>query len=99
MTDIETAFDSVARVAAGGDQTRYDRVSVILHWTTAALVLVQFILSQIWCWFGRPIHHGMVNAHMSFGVLLTAVIVVRLGWRWTPGHALAPIVTGWTETA
>ncbi|MGN6377209.1 MAG: cytochrome b [Sphingomonas sp.] len=99
MTDAETAFDTATRIAAGDDKTRYDGFSIFLHWTTALLVLVQFVLSQTWGWFGRPTHHVMVVLHMSFGILLAAVIVTRLVWRLMPSHAMEPIALGWQETA
>jgi cytochrome b561 len=98
MSSAETTFDTATRIAAGDDRTRYDRFSVFLHWVTALLVLTQFVLSQTWHWFGRPTHHVMVVLHMSFGIILAAVIVMRLAWRLTPGHALEPVVLGWTET-
>ena len=99
MAQPETAFDTVTRIAAGDDKTRYDNVSIALHWTTAALVLIQFVLAQTWGWFGRPTHHSMVVLHMSFGVVLTVVVVGRLIWRLVPGHALEPLALGWMETA
>ena len=42
------------------------RVAIGLHWTTAALVLVQFTLSQLWGLFARPYRHLLVAARMSF---------------------------------
>lgn len=95
----ESAFDTATRIAAGDDKTRYDNFSIALHWTTALLVLAQFVTSQIWGWFARPTHHLLVVSHMTMGVLLTAVILTRLVWRLTPGHRVAPIATGWMETA
>jgi cytochrome b561 len=95
----EPALDAATRIAAGDDKTRYDNFSIALHWTTALLVLAQFVTSQIWDWFARPTHHLIVVAHMTMGVLLTVVIVARLIWRLTPGHRLAPIATGWMEAA
>lgn len=74
----DDAVDAATRVLAGDDGTRYDRVAIALHWATAVLVLVQFLLSQGWGWFARPTHHLMVVAHMSFGMLLALVIVVRI---------------------
>jgi cytochrome b561 len=85
----ESGFAAATRVIAGDDGTSYDGVAIFLHWTTAVLVVVQMTLAQIWGLWGRPTHHVMVVAHMSLGIILTAVIVARLAWRWIPGHEVA----------
>ena len=89
----------LARIAAGDDRTIYDTVSIVLHWLTAALVLTQFVLAETWEWFARPTHGTMVVLHMSFGIILSAVIVFRIVWRMLPGHQVAPVVTGWADIA
>ena len=63
---------------------RYDGVSIILHWATAALVLLQFGSAETWDFFPKSVRHVMITGHMSFGVILTAVIVLRVLWRLTP---------------
>lgn len=95
----ESAIDNLTRIADGDDRTVYENVSVFLHWLTALLVLSQFALAQTWEWFARPTRHLMIVAHMSFGIILSIVIVVRLVWRLIPGHQLPPAVSGWTEKA
>ena len=92
--ESEGPADTATRVLAGDDGTNYDNVAVALHWATAGLVLVQFVLSQTWGWFGRPAHHTMVVAHMSFGIILALVIVARTAWRLIPGHQVPAIVSG-----
>ncbi|MFI5269657.1 MAG: cytochrome b [Chloroflexota bacterium] len=86
-------------IAATDDRTRYDNLSIALHWLTAVLVLVQFALAELWGYAGQPTRHLMITAHMSFGILLTAVIIVRISWRLIPGHAIGPATTGWPERA
>ncbi|MGE4480214.1 cytochrome b [Acidocella sp.] len=66
--------------------THHDRLTIALHWLTALLVAVQFLLAELWGFFPRPTHHLMVSAHMSFGLLLTALFALRLAWRLRPGH-------------
>lgn len=97
--DFENPFNAATRVAAGDDGTTYDRFAITLHWLTALLVLAQFVLSQSWGWFPRPTRHGMIVAHMSFGILLAAVIVVRVVWRLIPGHQVSSLVVGWVNVA
>jgi cytochrome b561 len=85
---------AATRAAAGDDRVRYDDFAMALHWTTAVLVLLLFMLAKFWRAVPRPFRHEMIVAHMSFGILLTLVLVVRIGWRLPPGHRVRPAVTG-----
>jgi cytochrome b561 len=66
---------------------RYDIVSIILHWATAVLVLLQFGSAETWDFFPKPVRHIMITGHMSFGVILTVVIALRILWRLTPSYS------------
>jgi cytochrome b561 len=99
MTKPETAFAAATRIAAGDDGTNYDNVAIALHWATALLVVIQFTLAHTWDWFGTPTRNFMESTHMSFGVLLAAVIVARLVWRLIPGHQLSALDAGWVRIA
>jgi cytochrome b561 len=87
------------RVACVDDRTRYDTTSITLHWLTAALVLAQFALAELWGYAARPTRHLMITAHMSFGIVLATVLLGRIIWRLTPGHRVRPATTGWAERA
>ncbi len=93
----KTSFDTAIRIVAGNDGATYDNVSIWLHWATATLVVIQFTLSQTWGWFGRPLHGLMEDTHMSFGVVLTAVIIFRIVWRLLPGHRMSTVTEGWVR--
>jgi cytochrome b561 len=95
----EGVVGEATRVMAGDDGTNYDAVAIAFHWATALLVLNQFALSQLWSLFGRPAHHVMVVAHMSFGIILAIVIVGRIAWRLLPGHQVPAIGAGWSVLA
>src|SRR5438309_5020041 len=97
--ESESGFAAATRIVAGDDGTNYDSVAIALHWTTAALVLNQFALSQLWGLFARPARHLLVTAHMSFGNLSAVVIAIRLIWRSVPGHQISPLETGWVWLA
>jgi cytochrome b561 len=96
---MDRAALAATRVAAGDDRTRYDDFAITLHWLTVLLVLAQFALAELWDLAERPTRHVMIAAHMSFGILLTLVLVVRIVWRLTPGHRVRPAVAGWVELA
>jgi cytochrome b561 len=93
------AFNTATRIAAGDDKTQYDNVAVALHWLTALLVVAQFALAETWDWFAKGAREVMESTHVSLGILLTAVIVARLVWRWIPGHHVSPMAAGWQRAA
>ena len=95
----ETPFASATRVLAADDGTNYDNVAVALHWATALLVVVQFLLAITWDDFAKPTQETMQSVHVSLGVLLTAVIVARIVWRLMPGHQVPSIELGWVKRA
>jgi cytochrome b561 len=78
---------------------RYDGLSIALHWATAVLVLLQFGLAELWDFFPKPVRHVMITGHMSFGLLLAAVILLRIVWRTWFGRALAPAGYGLPDRA
>ena len=98
MTD-DKSFDTATRIIAGDDGTTYDGVAIALHWATAFLVIANFALAQTWDWFAKPTRGLMEDTHMSFGVLLTAVIVARIAWRLIPGHQVSSLEAGWQRIA
>jgi cytochrome b561 len=74
----------------------YGTTAKLLHWLVVALLLVQYPIG----WLMPGIHRGMkpgagMTFHISFGILLLLLIVIRLGWRLT--HPVAPesSLPGW----
>ena len=65
---------------------RHDNLTIILHWLTAALVMVQFLLAETWGFFPKVERQLMIVGHMSFGLTLAAVFGLRILWRLTPGR-------------
>ncbi|RZF27510.1 cytochrome b [Paraburkholderia sp. UYCP14C] len=93
------ATATATRIAAGEDRTQYDAFSMLLHWITVLLVLAQFGLAHTWGFAPKPTRHLMIVGHMSFGILLSAVLIVRIGWRLLPGHQSPAAGAGWIELA
>lgn len=59
---------------------RYSRLAIVLHWTIAALIILQVTLS------GRmegrtPEAFSVVQFHKSIGITVLLLSLVRLGWR------------------
>jgi cytochrome b561 len=93
---IQIAVEDDA-AAAGG---RYDRLAMILHWLTAVLVLTQFALAEVWGFLPHgTARHTLQWLHISLGVSLTVVVLVRLAWRATLSRRLPPAGTGLAEVA
>ena len=73
---------------------RYTRVAVWLHWIIAAIIVAQLI--------GGVVMHKLPNTvawkydayqmHKSFGLVVLALALVRLGWRLT--HKAPPLPEG-----
>jgi cytochrome b561 len=95
----ESSFDSATRIVAADDGTNYDNVAVALHWLTALLVVVQFVSAITCYYFSHATSETMQSVHVSLGVLLTAVILVRIVWRWLPGHQISSLEVGWVRRA
>jgi cytochrome b561 len=98
MDTPATILDRATRVAAGATRSRYDGVSMTLHWTVVVLVLALFALGETWGFAARPVRFYLIAAHMTLGVLLGLAVIARIAWRMMPGHRVEPAVTGWTET-
>jgi cytochrome b561 len=76
-------------MARNGENAGYTGTAKSLHWLIVALLIVQFVLA----WVMPEIHRDtkpetLINLHLSFGVLILLVAVVRLAWRAT--HAEPP---------
>lgn len=62
----------------------------MFHWITAGLLLAMFLLAWTFDWMGPgDLGATLVDMHRSLGLLLLAVVVLRLGWRLT--HPLVPL--------
>ena len=68
----------------------YDRTTIILHWLTAVLVIALFAMAETWSFLkhGSPARKELQSLHISIGILLAVVIVVRIAWRATRGKHL-----------
>ena len=68
---------------------RYDPLTIFFHWATALLVVTQWLGAQVIDWFPRgPLRVDARSVHITFGVLLAALLVGREAWRLTGGRRL-----------
>ena len=76
-------------------QPRYDRLTIILHWLTALLVVLLWGIAQIIDDFPKgPLRVDARSAHITLGVTLVVVLLVRLFHRATAGRKLPPADRG-----
>ena len=71
------------------DRLQYGTTAKVFHWLIVALLVAQYLIG----WFMPDIHRGMkpgdaMTWHISVGIVILALIVVRLVWRLT--HRVAP---------
>jgi cytochrome b561 len=71
------------------DRLQYGTTAKVFHWLVVALLLVQYLIG----WLMPDIHKGMkpgaaMTFHVSFGIVILALVVLRFAWRLT--HPVAP---------
>jgi cytochrome b561 len=86
--------------AAVGIPARYDGVSILLHWVTAALVVTLWTLGQTIDFFpkGAPKIDAR-STHFLLGATLGIVLIIRMAWRASAGRSLPLAERGWMGLA
>jgi len=97
----ESALSQTVRIAAGDDRERYDVPEIVFHWLTAVIVAANYALAQLWDYVqnGTPLRRLMEHTHVSLGVLLAAVLILRIVWRLGFGTRPPPATTGLADVA
>jgi cytochrome b561 len=80
--------DNVNKGKRMTDRLQYGTTAKVFHWLVVALLLVQYLIG----WLMPDVHAGPPGApmtfHISFGIVILALIVLRFAWRLT--HPVAP---------
>lgn len=94
---IETLEQATAAV---GTPARYDGLSILLHWITAALVVGLWTLGQCIDFFpkGAPKIDAR-STHFLLGATLAVVLIIRMAWRASAGRSLPLADPGWMGVA
>ncbi len=78
----------------------YSRVSRVLHWLTLALLIILFGLGWSFEDYPQPTRGELLGLHKSVGILVLALTILRLVYRWTVGvPALPPGLPAWQNWA
>lgn len=67
----------------------YDKLTIRLHWATAALVSILWLMGRTIGFMPRgPLRIDMWSVHILLGTALACVLVARIVWRSTNGRKL-----------
>ncbi len=81
--------------AAAQQQAHYDRTSVQLHWLSAGLVLLLWVLGKTIDDFAKGAPRiGARSTHIVLGAVLAVLLIARLAWRGRWGRRLPPANAG-----
>lgn len=81
----------VQEQAMTDEKLHYDPLTVAFHWVTALLVITLFALAESWGFFPRGTRHNLEALHISLGILLAAVLILRIVWRVSRGRRLPAV--------
>jgi cytochrome b561 len=77
----------------------YDGTTIFLHWATAGLVVLLWIIGQTGDLFPKgPLRADAWSTHVALGFALAFLLIVRIGWRRFGGRQLPPADTGIRQT-
>jgi len=60
---------------------RYTRVAIVLHWAIAIAIIHNLAAGVFMGEARAPRHTGMMNWHVSFGMTVLVLTVIRIVWR------------------
>jgi cytochrome b561 len=63
------------------DGRRFGPIAMLLHWSAAACVLFAWVLGVFGNDFPKSWEADLLFVHMSFGLVVLALLLGRLGWR------------------
>lgn len=67
----------------------YDRTTITLHWATAALVPILWVIGQTADWIpDGPINTAVWSVHVTLGFAIAGVLAARIAWRASNGRRL-----------
>ena len=73
----------------------YDSTTITLHWVTAVLVAIQFLIGRTTNFLPRgSLRVDIWSVHVVFGFALASAVVLGMLWRATRSRRLAPLNRG-----
>jgi len=65
---------------------RYDSLTILLHWLSAAAIAAMWGIAQIVDFFPRPERIWPISAHIVLGLMLVGIYGTRVFWKLTGGR-------------
>lgn len=78
---------------SGAPYSKYSLIAILLHWSTAALVLSTIPLGWYGATFETEAAQTATNIHKSIGIVILLMTSVRIGWRLSHKPPKLPIAT------
>jgi cytochrome b561 len=79
-------------------QAQYDRATIWFHWSTAILVIAQWIGAKtVDIWPKGALKVDAISMHMTGGAMLGLLVLVQIWWRATRGRRLPGIDGGYLK--
>jgi cytochrome b561 len=72
-----------AAAMTGQEAARYTRTAIALHWTIAALIVINLLLGLFHEGWSRPTIAWIMFFHRAIGFTILGLTLVRLAWRLT----------------
>lgn len=72
--------------------TSFGYIAKSFHWIVALLIIVMLVMGYFLDDFPASIQEMAYNTHKSIGIIILALVILRLGWRWMnvqPGYSTA----------
>ena len=94
--EMEQAASVAVPQGAMEPAPRYDGISILLHWLTAVLVIILWMLGQTIDFFPKGVPRvDARSVHIVLGATLAIVLLVRVLWRASAGRRLPLANSGW----
>ena len=65
------------------ERARYTHVAILLHWAIAALIIFNIATGLLFDDMSEGVEHALVPIHISSGITILALTVIRILWRLT----------------
>ncbi len=79
--------------------TNYDGTTIFLHWATAILIALLWVIGQTGDLFPKgPLRADYWSLHVVLGITLAFVLIGRIAWRKAAGRQLPPADSGIRQT-
>ena len=92
MNDLLESGRAASNMVSILEVTRemFDKTTIGLHWATAILVTIQFLIGRMTNWLPRgPLRVDVWSVHVMVGVTLTLLVAAGLLWRVARGRRLS----------